>query len=189
MLTSTTPSLLNGTNRLPSIRTSVRCSVRLRRSIVAAPSLPLFVWPPMPGTAWGMSRSTSSTDVAPDNLIVSAEITEMGEFDVRSGRAIRDPVTMMVAGSSSTAPACAMSCATASKDVSSPMVATAIAVAAAPLDSSADLIKCFTIQSLALEARRGVLRHFYWRWKRMESPTATLAHARCRAVCAVVLRV
>jgi hypothetical protein len=41
---STSPSSLNGTVRRPFMRTSVRCEPRPRRSIVAAPCVPLLTF-------------------------------------------------------------------------------------------------------------------------------------------------
>ncbi len=58
---STSPSSLNGTMRLPFISIRLRCEPRPRRSIVAAPCVPLLTFWPSLGTVIGRRRRIFST--------------------------------------------------------------------------------------------------------------------------------
>ncbi len=90
-----------GSMRLPSIRTRVRVTPRLRRSTVAVPVEPLPMAEPWPANACGRLLTRSSIRVAPVSLISALETVVTGLTAVRLADGIRVPVTT----TSCTAPA------------------------------------------------------------------------------------
>ena len=97
-LVSTVPPRLYGTRRRPLTSTRVRLVPRPRKSIVAAPPVPLFVAGPTAGTAAGSDLKNSSTATGWVERISSAVTDEIGLFELKPGACRRVPVTSTTAG-------------------------------------------------------------------------------------------
>lgn len=96
-LVSTMPFRLKGTRRRPLSSTSVRLVPRPRRSIVAAPVVPLLVAGPIAGTAAGSALKNSSTATGCVARISSAMTDDIGLFELKPGAVMRVPVTSTTA--------------------------------------------------------------------------------------------
>jgi hypothetical protein len=93
-LVSTSPVLSAGTRRLPSTRTRVRFTPRLRRSTVAIPAVPLSTVLPSPSsTVDGSERSVWPMLVEPWSLNSCWPTAETGLVEYRPCCGMREPVT------------------------------------------------------------------------------------------------
>lgn len=103
MLMSGTPSPFAGMSRRPSSSTSVRLGPRPLRSRVACPSAIPFDVPVSPGTNCGIRFSAVSAVDEPTWAKTSAGTVTIGLADTKSGREMREPVTMISSRESSCA--------------------------------------------------------------------------------------